>query len=236
MNAALLRAEDVRKSFGSGEGEASILKGIDLEIRRGELTLLMGPSGSGKTTLVSILAGLLRPSAGRVELCGEPISQLDEAAVSRVRRRHVGFVFQTYNLFPALTALDNIALGYRMRGQPVAQARASARAALEAVALGDRSAYLPGKLSAGQKQRVAIARALAGAPAIVIGDEPTAALDGPTALSVMLLLRQRVTAESAVLVVTHDPRLERFAHRTLYMEDGQIVSEKRHEQAAGDRA
>jgi putative ABC transport system ATP-binding protein len=211
-----------------------VLRGIDLEIRAGELTLLMGPSGSGKTTLVSVLAGLLRPSSGRVELCGEPISELDEAAVARVRRRHVGFVFQTYNLFPALTALENVALGYRLRGGAShAEARTCALQALQGVGLGSRALERPGNLSAGQKQRVAVARALAGAPAVVIGDEPTAALDGPTALDVMRLLHERVTPESAVLVVTHDPRLEPFADRTLLIEDGHIVSEKRHTPSVG---
>jgi putative ABC transport system ATP-binding protein len=229
----LARTTRVTKSFISGETEATILKGIDLELRPGELTLLMGPSGSGKTTLVSILAGLLRPTAGKVELCGEPISELDEGDVSRVRRRHIGFIFQTYNLFPALSALDNVALGYRLRGQPVAQARAHAHSALEAMGLESHTHYLPAKLSAGQKQRVAVARALAGDPALVIGDEPTAALDGPTAMSVMLLLRERVTPQSAVLVVTHDQRLECFAHRTLHMIDGQIVNEVRHDTSPG---
>jgi putative ABC transport system ATP-binding protein len=229
----LLRAAGVTKRFGSGESEALVLRGIDLEIQAGELTLLMGPSGSGKTTLVSVLAGLLRPSSGRVELCGEPISELDEAAVARVRRRHVGFVFQTYNLFPALTALENVALGYRLRGASHAEARRSALRALQGVGLGSRAVERPGNLSAGQKQRVAVARALAGAPAVVIGDEPTAALDGPTALDVMRLLHERVTPESAVLVVTHDPRLEPFADRTLLIEDGRIVSEKRHPPSVG---
>jgi putative ABC transport system ATP-binding protein len=228
MTTALVRVTGVAKSFGVGDAEVAILRGIDLELAAGELTLLMGPSGSGKTTLVSILAGLARPTSGKVELCGVPISELDEAAVSRVRRQHVGFIFQTYNLFPALTALDNVALGYRLRGQTLAQARVHAATALEGVGLGARLRYLPAKLSAGQKQRVAVARALAGGPAVVIGDEPTAALDGPSALGVMELLRERVTAESAVLVVTHDHRLERFAHRIVHMGDGQILSEQRH--------
>jgi putative ABC transport system ATP-binding protein len=228
MSAPLVRVKGVTKSFRSGDADVSILRDIDLELAAGELTLLMGPSGSGKTTLVSIVAGLMRPTTGTVELCGAPISQLDEAAVSRVRRQHVGFIFQTYNLFPALSALDNVALGYRMRGQHIEQARSNAAAALEGVGLGARLRYLPAKLSAGQKQRVAVARALAGGPSVVIGDEPTAALDGPSAISVMVLLRERVTAESAVLVVTHDHRLERFAHRTVFMGDGQILSEQRH--------
>ena len=230
MSAALIRVRGVTKRFGDPEQETAVLMGIDLEVRAGELTLLMGPSGSGKTTLISILAGLLRPSAGDVDLCGARISALDEAAVSQVRRQHVGFIFQTYNLFPALSALENVALGYRLRGQSVAQARTNARAALASVGLETRVGYLPAKLSSGQKQRVAVARALAGNPAIVLGDEPPAALDGPSALGVMELQRERVTPETAVLVVTHDHRLERYAHRTIRMEDGLIRSETLHEQ------
>jgi putative ABC transport system ATP-binding protein len=228
MNGPLVRASGVTKSFGSADQQTAVLTGIDLTIEPGELTLLMGPSGSGKTTLVSILAGLLRPSSGRVELCGSPISELDEAAVSRVRRENVGFIFQTYNLFPALSALDNVALGYRMRGEGVAHARAKALVALAGVGLESRVGYLPSELSSGQKQRVAVARALAGDPALVLGDEPTAALDGPSALGVMQLLRERVTAQTAVLVVTHDHRLERYAHRTVSMEDGVILRDERH--------
>jgi putative ABC transport system ATP-binding protein len=229
MSAALIRVTGVTKRFGTPDQETAVLMGIDLELRAGELTLLMGPSGSGKTTLVSILAGLLRPTSGDVDLCGSRISELDEATVSRVRRQHVGFIFQTYNLFPALTALDNVALGYRMRGQSVAEARTHARAALAGVGLEARLHYLPAKLSSGQKQRVAVARALAGDPAIVLGDEPTAALDGPTAMGVMTLLRERVTPQTAVLVVTHDHRLERYADRTIAMEDGVIRSQTLHE-------
>jgi putative ABC transport system ATP-binding protein len=230
---ALVRARAVTRRFGDAAGEVAVLRGIDLSIHAGELTLLMGPSGSGKTTLLSVLAGLLRPSSGRVELCGAPISELDEGEVGRVRRRDVGFVFQTYNLFPALTALDNVALGYRMRGLALAAARREARAALEAVGLATRTEHRPDALSAGQKQRVAVARALAGNPTVVIGDEPTAALDGVAALGIMDLLHRRVTPRSAVLVVTHDARLERFAGRTLHLEDGRIVRDSRARREVG---
>jgi putative ABC transport system ATP-binding protein len=229
MNAALVRVHGVSKRYTAGDGEVTVLHDVDLEVYAGELTLLMGPSGSGKTTLVSILAGLLRPSAGRVELCGAAISELDEAAVSRVRRAHVGFIFQTYNLFPGLCVLDNVALGFRMRGHAKAQAREHASTALASVGLSERARFLPEQLSSGQKQRVAVARALSGGPSVVIGDEPTAALDTPSAMAVLGLLRERVTADSAVLVVTHDQRLEQYAHRTLYMADGRIASERRHQ-------
>jgi putative ABC transport system ATP-binding protein len=227
MNAALVRVNGVDKRYAAGDGEVSVLHGVDLELYAGELTLLMGPSGSGKTTLVSILAGLLRPTRGRVELCGAAISELDEAAVSRVRRAHVGFIFQCYNFFPCLTVLDNVALGFRMRGLAIAAAREQARGMLASVGLSERARFLPEQLSSGQKQRVAVARALSGGPQVVIGDEPTAALDTPSAMAVLGLLRERVTADSAVLVVTHDQRLEQYAHRTLYMADGRIASERR---------
>jgi putative ABC transport system ATP-binding protein len=228
MSTALVRVRGVDKRYATVDGEVSVLRQVDFELYAGELTLLMGPSGSGKTTLVSIVAGLLRPSAGQVELCGAAISELDEAAVSRVRRAQVGFIFQTYNLFPGLTALDNVALGFRMRGHANASAREHARVALASVGLSERAGYLPEQLSSGQKQRVAVARALSGGPTVVIGDEPTAALDRSSAMAVLGLLRERVTAASAVLVVTHDQRLEQYAHRTLYMADGRIEGERRH--------
>ena len=228
MSEPLSRVSAVNKTFGVGEQTIEVLHDIDLEICPGELTLLMGPSGSGKTTLVSILAGLLWPSGGRVELCGQELPSFDEIAAAALRRNHVGFIFQTYNLFPGMSALANVALGYRLRGAPRARSLRSAQAALAAVGLGARAQQLPGELSAGQKQRVAIARALAGDPRLVIGDEPTAALDTATAMSVIALLRERVTDSSGVLVVTHDTRLQQFAHRTLHMEDGCIVRDERH--------
>jgi putative ABC transport system ATP-binding protein len=219
----LLEAHGVCKSFGRGALATPVLDAASLSIRAGELTLLMGPSGSGKTTLISILAGLMRASAGTVELCGEPISTMAEAAVARLRRQRLGFVFQTYNLFPALSAQDNVALAFRLRGeQNRQQARSLAAAALGAVGLAHRLEYRPADLSSGQKQRVAIARALAGGPPLIIGDEVTAALDTQSAMSVMEILRARVTPTSATLLVTHDLRLTRFADRIFAMEDGRV--------------
>lgn len=219
----LLRASDVAKSYGKGELATHVLHGVSMQLPPGELALLMGPSGSGKTTLISILAGLLRPTRGHVELCGQMISQMSEEHAARVRREKLGFVFQTYNLFPALTALDNVAEVLAMKGMPIADARAAARQALERVGLGKRTHHLPGDLSGGQKQRVAIARALAGNPALIMGDEVTAALDGATATSVMEILREQVGPERSVLIVTHDHRLLRFADRVVEIEDGYIV-------------
>jgi putative ABC transport system ATP-binding protein len=217
-----VRATDVAKTFGTGELATPVLEGVTLRIDAGELVLLMGPSGSGKTTLISVLAGLLRPSGGHVLLCGEPISELSESEVARVRRRHLGFVFQTYNLFPALSALDNVAEVLRLKGLPAREARQRAAHALAEVGLGERLRHRPGELSGGQKQRVAIARALAGDPSLVMGDEVTAALDTHTALQVMEILHAQVGRNRGILLVTHDRRLEQFAHRVIEIEDGRI--------------
>ena len=219
---ALMRAEGVTKSYGAGALATEVLRGVTVELSEGELVLLMGPSGSGKTTLLSILAGLLRPSAGRVELCGAPISELDELAVTRVRRERLGFVFQGDNLFPALSALDNVAEVLALKGTPRRDARAQARAALEAVGLGHRLTSLPRDLSGGEKQRVAVARALAGEPSLVLGDEVTSALDRRSAEAVVELLRRHPGPGRAVLLVTHDPRLLRWADRVIEIEDGRI--------------
>jgi putative ABC transport system ATP-binding protein len=224
---ALLRATAVTKTFGSGALAVPVLHGVTVELLAGELALLMGPSGSGKTTLLSILAGLLRPTGGAVELCGASLVGLSEAAVARVRRRHLGFVFQAYNLFPALSALDNVAEVLAMKGEPIAAARAEAALALARVGLADRVRHLPRDLSGGQKQRVAIARALAGKPSLLLGDEVTAALDGTTATSVMEILRAHVGPRTGVLLVTHDRRLERFADRVIAIEDGRVVRDER---------
>lgn len=223
----LVCACGLTKTYGTGALATPVLHGIDIAIRGGELTLIMGPSGSGKTTLISILAGLLRPTAGDVELCGQPISRLPEGKVAEVRRRSLGFVFQTFNLFAALTALDNVAEPLCMYGLSLAEARCRAAEVLDKVGLAGRLGYRPGELSGGQKQRVAIARAIAAWPALVIGDEPTAALDKTTSLDVMGLLRCHIAADRGVLIVTHDHRLESFANRVIELEDGRIVDDRR---------
>jgi putative ABC transport system ATP-binding protein len=226
VSAVLLAAHGVRKTYGEGVLATTALREVSLEVRAGELTLLMGPSGSGKTTLISILAGLMRPSTGTVELCSRPITNMSEADVASVRRRNLGFVFQSYNLFPALTALDNVAVVLRMKGSSPAEADRIARATLARVGLADRLHHRPGELSGGQKQRVAIARAIAGEPALVVGDEITAALDGVTGMAVLELLRAHVKPGTGVLLVTHDHRLEAYAHRVVEMEDGRIVRDR----------
>jgi putative ABC transport system ATP-binding protein len=223
--APILTAYSVRKVYGQGALATHVLHDVSLAIPRGQLVLLTGPSGSGKTTLISILAGLIRPTAGCVDVCGYRLTSLTEAESARVRREHVGFVFQADNLFPALTALANVAEVLRLRGLPRHVARPVARAALARVGLADRVNHRPGELSGGQRQRVAVARALASRPSLLIGDEITSALDGPTALEIMQLVRGFVTADTAAVIVTHDHRLERFADRIIRMEDGRIVAD-----------
>jgi len=222
----LARARGVSKTFRSGAIEATVLRDVTIEVRTGELALLMGPSGSGKTTLLCVLSGLLRPTAGEVELCGVPISRLPDSAASEVRRRSVGFVFQTYNLFPALSALDNVAEVLALKGMPRAQSRSVARGSLAHVGLSNRLQHRPGELSGGERQRVAIARALAGDPSLILGDEPTAALDRHTGLEVVELLKRQVNDGRGVLLVTHDLRLLQFADRVIEIDDGQIVRDE----------
>ena len=219
----LARARGLTKTFRLGDSETTVLRGLSLVIRSGELTLLMGPSGSGKTTLLCVLSGLLRPSAGEVELCGVPISALSDRAAAEVRRHNVGFVFQTYNLFPALSALDNVAEVLALKGRPRGQARAAAAEALSRVGLADRLAHRPGELSGGERQRVAIARALAGNPTLILGDEPTAALDRNTGMAIVQIIKEQVNERRGVLLVPHDLRLTRFADRVIEIDDGQIV-------------
>jgi putative ABC transport system ATP-binding protein len=215
----------VGKTYGSGEHAVDALKNATLEIQAGEVTLIEGPSGSGKTTLISILGLLLTPTTGEVWIEGKNVAGLGERELPGLRARNFGFVFQGFNLFPALTALENVAIAIQMKDPKVKKPKDEARRLLELVGLGPRIHHLPADLSGGQKQRVAIARALGGNPPILVGDEPTAALDTKTALSVMELLRELASAAGrAVVVVTHDPRLERFADRVVRVEDGLIQS------------
>jgi putative ABC transport system ATP-binding protein len=211
------------KVYGAGETAVHALRDATLDVHTGEVTLIEGPSGSGKTTLISILGLLLRPTGGEVWLEGRNVAGLTERSLPEFRARNFGFVFQGFNLFPALTALENVAMAIQMKDPRAKDPRGQAKRLLELVGLGPRMHHLPEDLSGGQKQRVAIARALGGNPPIIVGDEPTAALDTKTALSVMELLRELATSQGrAVVVVTHDPRLERFADRVVRVEDGLI--------------
>ncbi len=221
----LARMVGIGKTYGAGENAVTALANATLDIRAGEVTLIEGPSGSGKTTLISILGLLLTPTTGEVWIEGKNVAGLGERALPGLRARNFGFVFQGFNLFPALTALENVAMAIQMKDPRAKKPKDEARRLLELVGLGPRMHHLPADLSGGQKQRVAIARALGGNPPILVGDEPTAALDTKTALSVMELLRELASTDGrAVVVVTHDPRLERFADRVVRVEDGLIQS------------
>ena len=221
----LARMIGIGKTYGAGETAVTALANATLDIRAGEVTLIEGPSGSGKTTLISILGLLLTPTTGEVWIEGKNVAGLGERALPGLRARNFGFVFQGFNLFPALTAIENVAIAIQMKDPRAKKPKDEARRLLELVGLGPRMNHLPADLSGGQKQRVAIARALGGNPPILIGDEPTAALDTKTALSVMELLRELASSDGrAVVVVTHDPRLERFADRVVRVEDGLIQS------------
>lgn len=225
VQSSLARLVGIGKTYGTGENAVAALSNATLDIRAGEVTLIEGPSGSGKTTLISILGLLLTPTAGEIWLEGRNVAGLGEKHLPGLRARNFGFVFQGFNLFPALSALENVAIAIKMKNPRAKDANGEARRLLEQVGLGSRMHHLPADLSGGQKQRVAIARALGGNPPILVGDEPTAALDTKTALSVMELLRELATNSGrAVVVVTHDPRLERFADRVVRVEDGVISS------------
>jgi putative ABC transport system ATP-binding protein len=220
-----IRATGLRKTFSTGRIEAQVLKGVDFSARHGEVTMVMGPSGSGKSTLVAALSGLLRPDAGTVTALGLPLWTLSPGRIDRFRLDHCGFIFQGFNLFAALTALDQVAVVLKYKGHKPRTARDMAAAALEEVGLSKRLHLRPSELSGGEKQRVAIARALSKRPELLFADEPTSALDGENGQIVIRLLQRAAKVHgAAVICVTHDPRLEAFADRMVHIEDGRIVS------------
>jgi putative ABC transport system ATP-binding protein len=231
-NPVVLEARDIVKELGQGATKICALKGVSLTLHAGELTLLMGPSGSGKTTLLSILGCILSPTSGALEIAGRSVEGLGPEALADLRRRYVGFIFQSYTLFPTLTALENIRLALDVRGAAKSEAISKAETALREVGLGARLGSYPRNLSGGEQQRVAVARALAGAPAVILADEPTAALDGENGHAIMALLAQIAQDKSrAVLAVTHDPRTRAFADRVVLIEDGRIIGEERRAEA-----
>ena len=226
MPDTVLEAEGLKRSFGSGEAAVKAVRGIDLRLSAGERLLIMGPSGSGKTTLVSMLGGLLTPSAGRVLLDGEDLYAHDEKTRAHLRLRNLGFVFQSFNLLSALTAQENVEVPLRLAGDSVGQARSRAEELLDELGLKERSGHRPRDLSGGEKQRVAIARALANDPQILLADEPTANLDSQAGRAVAEVLRGLAEQGKAVIIVSHDQRLEGIASRVVSIEDGEL-SEKR---------
>ena len=199
------------------------LNGADLDVPRGEVMLLKGPSGSGKTTLLSIMGCILRPTAGEVWINGSEVAKLPESKLPDVRLHNIGFIFQGFNLFPALTAAENVALTLNLKGVRGGEAKKRARTLLDQVGLDKKYDAFPADLSGGQKQRVAIARALAGEPKIILADEPTASLDSTSGRSVMELMTNLAHKEDrAVVIVTHDNRIEQFADRTVHISDGRL--------------
>ena len=220
---AAVECRNVMRDFGQGDTKTRVLHGVDLDVRQGEITLLVGPSGCGKTTLISIICGLLEPTAGAITLFGVDRSSLVGRRLVEFRGRHIGFVFQQYNLLPALTAAENAAIPLIIGGIPRRTAVAEARQVLSSVGLEERADAFPVQLSGGQQQRVAIARALVHKPRLLVCDEPTAALDAGSGQTVMELLREvALEADRAVLIVTHDNRIFDYGNRIVRMADGRI--------------
>ncbi|MFD6935024.1 ABC transporter ATP-binding protein [Streptomyces goshikiensis] len=221
----VLQLDKLVRTHGSGATEVHALRGIDLSVYPGELVAVMGPSGSGKSTLLTLAGGLDNPSSGRVLVEGTDITTASRKELAALRRRSIGYVFQDYNLIPALTAAENVALPRELDGISARKARVSALAALEEMGLGHLADRFPDEMSGGQQQRVAIARALVGDRRLVLADEPTGALDSETGESVLALLRSRCDAGAAGVLVTHEPRFAAWADRVVFLRDGSVVDE-----------
>lgn len=223
MNPAI-SVNGVTKIYGSGAASIQVLDGVNFSARAGEVVFLMGPSGSGKTTLLSIMGCILRATSGSVKIQGREVANLKERELPGVRLNHIGFIFQGFNLFPALTVRENVEISLDLKGVRGRTASHQAMELLERVGLAGKANELPANLSGGQKQRVAIARALAGAPEIILADEPTAALDGVSGRAVLELLRELAHERGrAVVIVTHDNRALAYADRIVHIEDGRIA-------------
>ena len=221
MSEPIIATQDIKLSLDGNAGRVDILRGISLEVKRGETLGLVGPSGSGKSSLLMVLGGLERASAGRVSVLGHDLSAMNEDRLARFRRDHMGIVFQSFHLIPTMTALENVAIPLELAG--VAEAFDRARAELEAVGLGDRCDHYPAQMSGGEQQRVALARASAPRPEILLADEPTGNLDGSTGEAIMELLMQLRDRHGATLVmVTHSPELAARCDRVVRLRDGKI--------------
>jgi putative ABC transport system ATP-binding protein len=228
MKNPVIEAVDVVKFLGHGAGRIEALRGVSLSLTGGELTLLMGPSGSGKTTLLSILGCILSPTSGTVRILGRSTAGALPEQLAELRREHVGFIFQSYHLFPTLTAVENVRLALDVCGNRSSLAAVKAHDALASVGLAAKTNAFPRELSSGEQQRVAIARAIVGKASAILADEPTAALDSANGQAIMSVLSEIAKDPSrAVLVVTHDPRILPFADRILQIEDGRLVGEER---------
>jgi putative ABC transport system ATP-binding protein len=223
-----IKATGLTKRFKTGRSYIDVLKGVDFDAEHGDLTMVRGPSGSGKSTLIAALSGLLRPDGGQVTAMSENLWGLSDTKIDRFRLDHCGFIFQGFNLFAALTALQQVTTVLKYKGHSPDEARDIATEALTEVGLGPRMHQRPSELSGGEKQRVAIARALAKQPQLLFADEPTSALDGENGQIVIRLLQRAAKQHNAaVICVTHDPRLEAFADRVIHIEDGRILDDVR---------
>ncbi|MEU5160191.1 ABC transporter ATP-binding protein [Streptomyces sp. NPDC020875] len=225
QNQAILRLVELGRVHGSGETEVHALRGVNLDVFPGELVAVMGPSGSGKSTLLTLAGGLDMPTTGQVIVEGTDITTADRKKLAALRRRSIGYVFQDYNLIPALTAAENISLPRELDGVSARKGRVEALAALEEMELGHLADRFPDEMSGGQQQRVAIARALVGDRRLVLADEPTGALDSETGESVLALLRARCDAGAAAVLVTHEPRFAAWADRVVFVRDGSVVDQ-----------
>ncbi|MCR2783605.1 MULTISPECIES: ABC transporter ATP-binding protein [unclassified Microbacterium] len=227
MTEPVLRLVGVTQQYGVGETAVSALAGVDLDVARGELVAVMGASGSGKSTLLSIAGGLQQPTTGEVIVEGTYLSTASPRDLARLRRQSLGFVFQDFNLIPTLTAMENVTLPLELDGFRARVARRAGKDALAAVGLEDKLDAYPDDLSGGQQQRVAIARAVVGGRRLILADEPTGALDSVTGEAVMKMLRSRVDAGAAGILVTHEPRHAAWADRIVFLRDGRVVDESR---------
>jgi len=219
-----VRCRGLTKTYGTGDASVMALRGIDLDVRRGELLMVAGPSGCGKTTLISVIAAILGQDSGQCEVLGHDLKSMGQNERTRFRGETIGYVFQMFNLLPALSAVENVSVPLLLNGARRREAESRASQALEAVGLGNRQDALPGQMSGGQQQRVAIARALVHDPKLIVCDEPTSNLDHVSGHSMMELLRNAArTPDRALIVVTHDPRIFEFADRIARMDDGKII-------------
>jgi putative ABC transport system ATP-binding protein len=221
----VLQANEIRKSFKEGREVVNVLNGVSLSLEPGEVTALEGPSGSGKTTLLSIIGCILTPNSGELFIDGERVDPKRSDRLPGIRRRSIGFVFQQFNLFPALTALENVEYALNIKGTRGPEARSQAQTALDKVGLSDRRSFLPMDLSGGQKQRIAIARALAGNAKVLLADEPTANLDSQMGMQILDLFRTLAKQENrALLIVTHDPKVRNISDRVVRIQDGRLLN------------
>ncbi len=236
MTTPLIQIEGLTKYYEMGGTTVRALDGVSLDIQPRTFTVVMGPSGSGKSSLLYLLGGLDRSTSGKITINEERLDQMDENALALFRRRTMGFIFQSYNLITSMNALENVAFPMQFTGIPVSERSERARQLLEQVGLSDRSHHRPSELSGGQQQRVAVARALVNNPSLILADEPTGNLDTVSGVSVMQLLSDLHRSGRTVLVVTHDPRMTRFATHKIFLLDGHVVSEAEYQSATMDMA